>query len=76
METLSTSKKLGHKLKKTGYRIATAESCTGGLLASAITDVSGCSEYFDLGVVVYSPEQKNTRTWRFKIYSRYVYACI
>lgn len=34
--------------------VATAESCTGGLLASTLTDISGSSEYFDRGVIAYS----------------------
>lgn len=37
-----------------GLRMATAESCTGGLLASVLTDVSGSSGYFQGGVVAYS----------------------
>lgn len=39
-------------------RIATAESCTGGLLASMITDIAGASSVFELGVVSYSNEVK------------------
>lgn len=38
--------------------LATAESCTGGLLASLLTDVEGCSHAFDRGFVVYSVEAK------------------
>ena len=41
-----------------GLTIATAESCTGGLLASAITDVSGSSGYFRGGIVAYANEAK------------------
>lgn len=38
--------------------IATAESCTGGMLASLLTDVEGASHAFERGFVVYSPEAK------------------
>ena len=38
--------------------IATAESCTGGLLASMFTDVEGCSRAFDSGFVTYTDEAK------------------
>ena len=39
-------------------KLATAESCTGGLIAQKITSVAGASECFDCGVVTYSNEQK------------------
>lgn len=41
-----------------GWRIATAESCTGGLLSAAITDVPGSSSVFDRGFVTYSNASK------------------
>jgi len=41
-----------------GLTVATAESCTGGRVASAITDVSGSSGYFRGGLVVYSNDAK------------------
>ena len=41
-----------------GAKIATAESCTGGLIAGAITDVAGSSDIFDRGFVTYSNAAK------------------
>lgn len=41
-----------------GAMIATAESCTGGLIAAAITDIAGSSSAFDRGFVTYSNEAK------------------
>lgn len=46
-------------LKKNGKRLCTAESCTGGLIASEIVRVPGSSEAFDGGVVSYSNEVKH-----------------
>ncbi len=43
-----------------GIRIATAESCTGGMVAAAITDVAGSSDVFDRGFVTYSNAAKVT----------------
>lgn len=45
-------------LKARGWRIATAESCTGGLIAGAITDIAGSSLVFDRGFVTYSNAAK------------------
>ncbi|MFN3822773.1 MAG: CinA family protein [Pseudorhodobacter sp.] len=41
-----------------GWRIATAESCTGGMVSAALTDVAGSSEVFDRGFVTYSNAAK------------------
>lgn len=41
-----------------GLKIATAESCTGGLVSAALTDISGSSEVFDRGFVTYSNAAK------------------
>lgn len=45
-------------LKSLGFKIATAESCTGGLVAKMITDISGASSVFEYGAVTYSNQAK------------------
>jgi len=45
--------------RKQGIMIVTAESCTGGLIAGALTDISGSSDVVDRGFVTYSNEAKN-----------------
>ena len=49
---------LGAALSARKWIVATAESCTGGLVAGAITDVAGSSGWFDRGFVTYSNEAK------------------
>ena len=49
---------LGAALSARGWTAATAESCTGGLVAGAITDIAGSSGWFDRGFVTYSNEAK------------------
>ena len=41
-----------------GLRIATAESCTGGLIAAVVTSIAGCSSVFERGFVTYSNDAK------------------
>jgi len=53
-----SSKNLIKKLRKKKIKISFAESCTGGLLASSITSVSGSSKIFTLGIVAYSNQSK------------------
>lgn len=50
--------KISFQLKKQHLTVATAESCTGGLIAHTLTNISGSSDYFDRGVVSYSNESK------------------
>lgn len=52
--------KLVSVLKSKNFVVATAESCTGGLIAKRITDVSGSSSVFNCGIVSYSNEIKNS----------------
>ena len=53
------SKKIVGLLKKKKIKISFAESCTGGMLSSALTSVSGSSKVFTLGLVTYSNQSKN-----------------
>jgi nicotinamide-nucleotide amidase len=46
------------QLLKRRHRLATAESCTGGMIAAACTDLSGASDWFDRGFVTYSNAAK------------------
>lgn len=54
----SAAKKLGTLLLEHNKTLSTAESCTGGMVAKAITDIPGSSRYFMGGVVSYSNEIK------------------
>tara|TARA_B100001245_G_scaffold58048_1_gene39713 strand:- start:37 stop:513 length:477 start_codon:yes stop_codon:yes gene_type:complete len=55
---LKKSRKIVGLLKKKKMKISFAESCTGGMLSSTITSVSGSSKVFNLGLVVYSNQSK------------------
>jgi len=52
------SKKIVSLLKKKKFKISFAESCTGGLLSSTITSISGSSKVFTLGLITYSNQSK------------------
>lgn len=49
---------LGHRLREAGVMLAAAESCTGGMIAMALTETAGSSAWFERGFVSYSNESK------------------
>ncbi|EEJ1483306.1 nicotinamide-nucleotide amidase [Salmonella enterica subsp. enterica serovar Sanjuan] len=57
-ELMRLSEQVGLALKARGATVTTAESCTGGWLAKAITDIAGSSAWFERGFVTYSNEAK------------------
>jgi len=59
MDTPELVMALARELKRRGLMMATAESCTGGLIAAACTDVSGSSDWFERGFVTYSNAAKS-----------------
>lgn len=54
------AQRLGGVLRARGWMLATAESCTGGWIAKAITDVAGSSDWFSGGIVAYANAAKAT----------------
>jgi nicotinamide-nucleotide amidase len=56
--TYIKAKALVDKARAKGLRLTTAESCTGGLVAAALTDIAGASDVFDRGFVTYSNAAK------------------
>ena len=56
--TETLARQLGDKLRQRDLKVTTVESCTGGGLASAITDIAGSSGWFDMGFVTYSNNAK------------------
>ena len=48
----------GVQLRARGWLLASAESCTGGMIGAAITDIAGSSAWFDRGFITYSNEAK------------------
>ncbi len=57
---MNINEKIVFFLKKKKIKLSFAESCTGGMLSSAITSVSGSSKVFTMGLVTYSNTSKNT----------------
>ena len=56
--TLALCERLAQALLARGWMLATAESCTGGMIAAACTDLAGSSQWFERGFVTYSNEAK------------------
>ncbi len=59
MSSPNLTEQLAEVLLQHGWMLATAESCTGGLIASRCTDLSGSSQWFERGFVTYSNEAKH-----------------
>lgn len=57
-ELVRIARRVGEALRERGLHIATAESCTGGLVAHLITEVPGSSDYFSGALVTYSNDVK------------------
>ncbi|MDC1092934.1 CinA family protein [Pelagibacteraceae bacterium] len=57
---MSLNEKVITLLKKKKIKISFAESCTGGLLSSAITSINGSSKVFEMGLITYSNQAKTT----------------
>lgn len=55
---MSLEERLGRSLRGRGWKLAVAESCTGGLVADRVTNVPGSSDYFLGGIVAYSNAAK------------------
>ena len=58
MQSLDTVKTLAEILLAKSWKIAAAESCTGGLVCASLTDLAGSSEWFERGYITYSNEAK------------------
>ncbi len=54
----AAARALGQRLKALGQMAATVESCTGGMIARALTEIAGSSAWFDRGFVTYSNHSK------------------
>ena len=56
--------------KRRGFGIATAESCTGGLIAGLLTSISGSSAVFECGFITYSNNSKKSRSQIYLTYNK------
>lgn len=59
-ELAELAARLGRALVARNLRVATAESCTGGWIAKALTDVAGSSQWFEGGLIAYSNSAKSS----------------
>lgn len=57
--TIELAERVGRTLQNKGWLLATAESCTGGGVGQAVTEIAGCSEWFDCGFIAYSNASKS-----------------
>ena len=58
MQVTELAREIGERLFAMQWQLAVAESCTGGGIAHAITEIAGSSQWFDCGLVAYSNESK------------------
>ena len=56
--SLFSETQIGDLLRERGWKVAVAESCTGGLIGHRITNVAGSSDYFNGGIIAYAYEAK------------------
>ncbi|WP_444930158.1 CinA family protein [Microbulbifer sp. SSSA002] len=59
-EIIELASELGRELEKRAWRVSSAESCSGGAIAAAITSVAGASNWFDGSIVSYANRIKNS----------------
>lgn len=57
-DKMELARRVGQALQKKGWLLAVAESCTGGGVGQAVTEIAGSSEWFDCGFIVYSNASK------------------
>lgn len=57
-ELIDLATRVGQRLQQKGFLLATAESCTGGGVAQAITEIAGSTAWFDCGFITYSNASK------------------
>jgi nicotinamide-nucleotide amidase len=56
---VNSVERLAELLRERGWKLACAESCTGGMISAACTDLAGSSDWFERGFVTYSNEAKS-----------------